>query len=332
MKDAARLKEIRDTVADVGVDEAARVLGLKRETVRRRMRNDPLDNREAAKPVDALPADTMAAKLVERFSEAELKAILDDSGKFFPKARATRYDFSGEWVKFGVLSDIHAGSNYLDEDKVASAIEECNAEGCEFLALTGDVTEGMSGRDGHLYELTHRGYREQRDAAVRLLSPFKGKIKAISGNHDLWYMQKANMGGVIVEDICRLLGDRAEYLGEHEGQIFLNGARVDLWHGIDGASYAISYRIQKIIESLGEDALPQMIIAGHDHKAEFIPDLRGIYALEGGCIQGQTPFMRGKKLRAFVGFWIVELCIRDGKIVRARCEWNTFTKKGKVKR
>ncbi|RPI63109.1 MAG: metallophosphoesterase, partial [Planctomycetaceae bacterium] len=184
----------------------------------------------------------MIERLTAAYSDAEIKALLDDKSKHHDTHGKTAVDFSGEWYKFGVLSDLHIGSNYTNEEEIAAAIEDCNREGCEMLLLPGDLTEGMSGRDGHLYELTHKGYAAQRTAAVSLLSAFHGPVKAISGNHDLWYMSKGDAGALIVEDICRMLPD-AEYLGEHEGSVYFNGARVDLWHGEDGASYALSYRI-----------------------------------------------------------------------------------------
>lgn len=86
-------------------------------------------------------------------------------------------------------------------------------------------------------------------------------------------------------------------------------------------SYALSYRLQKIVESIEGGTKPNMIIAGHDHKSLYLPNLRNIQALAAGCIQHQTPWMRRKKLAAYCGFWIVELCIRDGKIIKVRPEW-----------
>jgi predicted phosphodiesterase len=314
--------EIKKLVDDIGIDATAERTGLKRESVRRVTRMAKSEAREAAAaPIDKTPRDKMLEKLGEHLGDDEIYAILKNSQAKFTEGRTTEINFSGEWFRIGVLSDIHGGSKYLHDHKLVAAIEECNRAKCQELWLPGDITEGMSGRDGHIYEMQHIGYKAQRAYSVSRLKEFDGPIKAISGNHDLWYYSKGDTGALIVEDICRDLGNQATYLGEHEGRINLNGAACDLWHGEDGASYALSYRIQKIVESLGEESLPQLIIAGHDHKAEFIPDLRGIMAIESGCIEEQTPWMRRKKLRAFVGFWIIDICVRDGKIVRIKPEW-----------
>jgi len=315
-----RASTLAKIVAEIGVDGAAQQLGITRETVRREMRR--VKERNAPRnPVDKLPREKMLLKLGEHLGDEEIYAILKNSQARFDKSHETEINFSGEWFRVGVLSDIHGGSQYLEDYKLVKAIEECNQSKCQEIWLPGDLAEGMSGRDGHIYDMKHIGYKAQREYVVSRLKDFSGPIKAISGNHDLWYYSKGDAGALIVEDICKALGDQAEYLGEHEGRIYLNGAACDLWHGEDGAGYALSYRIQKIVESLGENALPQMIVTGHDHKAEFIPDLRGIMAIEAGCIQEQTPWMRRKKLRAFVGFWIIDICVRDGKIVRIRPEW-----------
>lgn len=237
-KDRARY--IQSLVDDKGIEWAMQETGLKRETIRRALRTGKASD---ADPVDSLPAEKTLQKLAEIYSPEELRALLKDRGQHHDNHRHTRYDFSGEWVKFGVLSDLHIGSSYTDEHEAELAIAECARQGCEMLLLPGDLTEGMSGRDGHIYELQHVGYRAQRAAAVRVLSKFPGKIKAISGNHDLWYMAKGNQGALIVEDICRALPD-AEYLGEHEGSVYFNGARVDLWHGEDGSCFDSETEIQ----------------------------------------------------------------------------------------
>jgi calcineurin-like phosphoesterase family protein len=295
-------------------------MNLSRESVKRMARAARAEKHGEGKPVDILPRAKIIEKLAAAFTDDEIQTILKDKAKHHDKHHRTDVDFSGEWYKFGVLSDLHIGSNYTHAEEIDAAIYECNNSGCQMLLLPGDLTEGMSGRDGHVYELTHIGYKAQRDAAVKILSAFNGPTKAISGNHDLWYASKANIGALIVEDICNGLPE-AEYLGEHEGSVYFNGARVDLWHGEDGSSYALSYRIQKIVESIEGGRKPNMIIAGHDHKAEYIPNLRNIQAIEAGCIQHQTPWMRRKKLSAFCGFWMIEIKVRDCQIIKVRPEW-----------
>ena len=67
----------------------------------------------------------------------------------------------------------------------------------------------------------------------------------LSGNHDSWYK---DVGADIVEDICNALPN-ATYLGNNQADLNLDGATIRLFHGLDGNSYAISYRLQKLVES-----------------------------------------------------------------------------------
>ena len=317
-----RAQEISSYVADKGMSLSLKHFKITRETLRHylRIHRRYEDGLKLPTVDEVVPINDTLLKIQARFSDKELKALLDSKSTHHDEHKVAFHNFTGKWIKFGIMSDCHIGSNYTNDDEIASAVSELNKSSCEMLLMPGDLTEGMSGRDGHVYELQHIGYDAQRQAAVSLLSKFKGNIKAISGNHDLWYAGKNNIGALVVKDICSMLPN-AEYLGEHEGRIIANGASIDLWHGEDGASYALSYRIQKIVESLEGGTKPNMIIAGHDHKAEYIPNLRNVQAIEAGCLQHQSPWMRRKKLSAFVGFWIVELCIDGGDIVRVKPEW-----------
>ena len=222
------------------------------------------------------------------------------------------------------MTDLHIGSKFTNENRIYAALEECKAQDVKLILMSGDITEGMSGRDGHVYELTHMGYSAQKKAAIELFSTCDIDIKMISGNHDLWYVSKNNTGALIVKDICGSLPN-AEYLGEHEAIVYINGVKVMMWHGEDGSSYALSYRTQKIIESLSGGEKPQILITGHDHKQGYF-FTRNVHSLMGGCIQSQTPFMRYKKLAAHEGFWIIEATIKDAEIKKFKPEWIPFYK------
>lgn len=312
-----RIKEILDYIAEYGRPAACEKFKLSKETIRRYTR---LYSEDEKTPVDH-DSEILLKKLSEKFSPGELKSLLND--KFQPESKNTVYDFTGETIKFAVMSDLHIGSNYTSETRITAALEDCKNQGVLLVLLPGDVTEGMSGRDGHVYELTHIGYQAQRKAAINILKPFSKyfDFKMISGNHDLWFASKANMGALIVHDICDSIG--AEYLGEHEAIIMMNGVKVMLWHGEDGSSYALSYRAQKIIESFTGGEKPQILLTGHDHKQGYFT-IRNVHTILSGCLQKQTPWMRRKKLAAYEGFWIIEATIKDNEVKRFKPEWIPF--------
>ena len=309
-----RIKQIISDVDLYGRDFTAEKYGITKETLRRYIR---LNNNHDEPQIDT----NILKRISDKFSEGELRSLLDE--KFQSKSGSTEYDFSGDVIKFAVLSDMHIGSQYTPEERIKYALDECLKNDIRLILFSGDVTEGMSGRDGHVYELSHIGYNEQRQAAINIFEPYKNMFdfKMISGNHDLWYASKANMGALIVKDICESIG--AEYLGEHEAVIMMNGIKIMLWHGEDGASYALSYRIQKIIESLSGGEKPHILITGHDHKQGYF-FTRNIHTVMGGCIQKQTPWMRRKRLAAHEGFWIIEMTVKDAEVKKFKTEWVAF--------
>ena len=76
-------------------------------------------------------------------------------------------------------------------------------------------------------------------------------------------------------------------------------------HPDGGSSYAISYKSQKIVESLEGGVKPEVLHIGHFHKAEYL-FYRNIHVFQNGCLQSQSKFMKGKHLSAHRGFWIIE--------------------------
>jgi predicted MPP superfamily phosphohydrolase len=215
-------------------------------------------------------------------------------------------------IKFAVLSDLHLGSKFTSDSFMKKAIEYINNLDLDFVALPGDVTEGMSNRDGHVYELTHIGYQAQKNYAVSLLSEIRHQMFAISGNHDGWFFK--SIGARIVQDICDSIPN-ATYLGDDFATLRVpNGPDIGLWHGFDGAAYAKSYRLQKIIESIDVECRPQLLLAGHDHKYVSLFS-GGVYGLGCGSMQSQSNWMKGKRLEANVGFILGELNFEGKRII-----------------
>jgi hypothetical protein len=82
------------------------------------------------------------------------------------------------------------------------------------------------------------------------------------------------------------------------------------WSG--NSSYAPGYRGMKLIESLGGGKKPKILLSGHTHKFLYMFQ-RNIHYMEGGTLEGQTEFMRGKKLMAHKGYSILDIYFnKDG--------------------
>jgi predicted phosphodiesterase len=261
--------------------------------------------------------------LRKQYTKEELKAIAN-GGRIVPGYKpAPIINFDGEIITFGVLSDTHIGSADFDERALYMAFEEFQKEKCDFVLHQGDVVEGMMNRPGHVYELSEIGFKAQRDKAISLFRQNPIKMYTIAGNHDDSFNTKLGAGINIVEEICNAVPSM-EYIGNGEGDISINGVVIRQFHGLDrGGSYAISYRQQKMVESWTGGIKPNILLTGHDHKSIYL-FYRNCHILGSGCIQKQTGFMRGQRLAAHTGFWIVSMCVADGQVKWFQPRWYPF--------
>ena len=264
----------------------------------------------------------LLSKIAQTYSDDELKAIAN-GGRIVPGlAKVPVVNFDGDRVRIGTITDTHIGSLNFSEQRLYQAFDEFKKEKVDFITHSGDVTEGMSHRAGHVYDLSEIGYDKQKSKAIEIFSQWTdSQIYAIDGNHDRWFI-KSN-GALIVKDIATQL-DNFNFIGHDEGDISINGkAVVKLWHGEDGNSYALSYRLQKILESLSGGEKPSVIICGHTHKYVKIFE-RNVYAISAGSIQSQTPWMRGKRIAAHVGFCIIDIYVNKSGVCKFSDTWYPF--------
>ncbi len=299
-----------------GDEKTCEVFAIKTESLERYRRRIALELGS-----DVVLKSKVLSQIAEQYSDAELQAI-SKGGRLIPgMARVPIVNFEGERVRFGAITDTHFGSIFTNPDWVLKAFEFFRKEGCEFITHSGDVLEGMSNRPGHVYELSSVGCSAQMKVAIDVLSQWQSDMYLIDGNHDAWYIN--NAGVYVVKEIAEKL-PRAKFIGHHEGDISLRGkATIKLWHGEDGNSYAISYRLQKINEAFTGGEKPNILLAGHTHKQGYFFD-RHIHTVSVGCIQRQSTWMRGKRIAAHTGFWVIDVWVNDSGVSRFRPEWVPF--------
>jgi predicted phosphodiesterase len=303
-----RIKQTYDRVREVGVDGAAEELNISRETVRRNVRAyKSLTNEETG----TKPNEKILRQLSEKFSERELKQILSSSQIQNNTTSIEKYSFDGDEITIGCLTDTHLGSIYTNVDYISAAFDEFSRQGVDIVTHSGDVHEGLSHRPGHVYECSHVGYSQQLEHSREVFGQWTDTpIYMIDGNHDRWYIKST--GALIVKELCAGQ-ENLYYLGHDEGDIDINGVVVRLWHGEDAGSYALSYRLQKLIEAFSGGEKPNVLITGHTHKALYIFE-RNVHCVSAGTIQKQSSWMRSKRLAAHVGFWIIKMTINDGEV------------------
>ena len=264
----------------------------------------------------------LISQIVKNYSDRELEAIAK-GGRIVPGyGKVPIISFEGQRIRIGAITDTHIGSVKMPPERIYQAFEEFRKEKVDFIVHAGDVTEGMSNRPGHVYELSAIGYSNQFDMSCDIFGQWTDTdIYAIDGNHDRWYIKST--GAKIVEQIAGKLPN-FHFLGHDEGDISLKGkAILKLWHGEDGNSYALSYRLQKILESLTGGEKPNAMIVGHTHKYVNIFE-RFVHCTSVGSMQSQTPWMRGKRIAAHVGFVIFDYWVNGSGICKMTHTWYPF--------
>lgn len=311
-----QLQKVMAVYIAEGKSEVLKQFNLSEETFNRYLRK--------AKEFDIPISDRnkLISQIIQNYSDKELEAIAK-GGRIVPGyGKVPVISFEGERIRVGAITDTHIGSLKMPLERIYQAFNEFKKEKVDFITHSGDVTEGMSNRPGHVYELSHIGYDNQKSAAIDVFKQWTDTdIYAIDGNHDRWFL-KSN-GAKIVQDISAVVPN-FHFIGHDEGDISLKGKAVlKLWHGEDGNSYALSYRLQKILESLTGGEKPNAIHAGHVHKYVDIFE-RHVFCTSIGSMQSQTPWMRGKRIAAHVGFAIIDYWVNDKGICKKTSTWYPF--------
>jgi len=315
-----RADDIAIAVKDLGIDGAAERLGISRETVRRSLRLAKQSGVSMEKQFSESELSQFT-QFTERFTEEERRTILN--GKAINRDQIQcNVNFDSEEVVIRFCTDTHIGAKHFLQHYWESFLEECEKQTVGMILHGGDLIEGMSNRPGHVYELSDIGYASQKAASVDIFKQWTDTdIYAIDGNHDRWFI-KSN-GAKIVEDISKEVPN-FHFLGHDEGDISLKGkATLKLWHGEDGNSYALSYRLQKILESLTGGEKPNAMLCGHTHKFVDIFE-RHVFCTSIGSMQSQTPWMRGKRIAAHTGFAIIDYWVNDKGICKKTSTWHPF--------
>lgn len=213
---------------------------------------------------------------------------------------------------FGGCGDLHAGSKYTRWDVRDDLYRRYEAAGAQCVFDTGNWIEGES--HFNKYDIETSGLNGQcKQLAER--HPNNGlKTYAVWGDdHEGWYAQREGMDvGRYNESIMRDAGHDWTNIGFMEAHILLKNANTGttatlaVVHPGGGSAYALSYSIQKIVESYEGGEKPNVALYGHYHKL-WAGVIRNVWVAQTGCAQDQTPFMRKKRLEAHVGGTLIQL-------------------------
>jgi hypothetical protein len=212
----------------------------------------------------------------------------------------------------GACGDLHAASKYTRWDVREDLFKWYERENCQAVVDTGNWCDGEA--RFNRYDLECVGMESQ----VQLLADRHPRthlpIYAVSGDdHEGWWEQSSGINiGAYAERIMRAGWHDWTDLGFMEAYIRLvNGntgveAVLSVVHPGGGSAYALSYAIQKIVESLEGGEKPNVAVYGHYHKL-WAGIVRNVFVAQTGTSQDQTPFMRKKRLEAQVGGTLLRL-------------------------
>lgn len=241
-------------------------------------------------------------QLKKKYTDDEISQIA--RGERIQPKREKRISFEGNKIRFAFITDTHFGASCFDKDIWDSIVEEINKSNVDFVIHTGDIVNGFdSKKEDMVFDMTHIGYSQQKNYAKELLGMINKPIYTISGNHDRFFYRST--GAKIVEDIS-LEMPNVNYLGEDMADLMVDNIKIRLWHGEDGSSSTVSYRLQKITEMFGDMEKPDILLCGHTHKQCYIFD-RNIHVVSGGAVCKQSAWMQRKRLANHTGFHIIEV-------------------------
>lgn len=213
---------------------------------------------------------------------------------------------------FGASGDLHAASKYCRWDVRNDLYDRFERAGVQCSFDTGNWVDGEKSFNRH--DLEAHGLGSQ----VRLLAERHPKKSfatyAVAGDdHEGWYAQSEGIDvGRYAQGVMQDAGHDWHDLGYMEAHVRLvnantgKSATLAVVHPGGGSAYALSYSIQKIVESYEGGEKPHVGLYGHYHKL-WAGLIRNVWVVQTGTCEDQTPFMRKKRLEAHVGGTLVKL-------------------------
>ena len=146
-------------------------------------------------------------------------------------------------------------------------------------------------------------------------------------DHEGWFARRESIDvGRFTESKMRQAGREDWHdLGFMEAQVELvhpsrgSRSKIMICHPGGGSAYALSYKPQKLIESLQGGEKPAMVIIGHYHKLSCNL-IRNVWAIQAGCTMDQSPFLRKLQIEPHIGGTLVKVW-QDDQGALVQCQY-----------
>lgn len=238
-----------------------------------------------------------------------------------PSEHTYDHDVDSDITRIGIVSDTHLGSKYQQLTYLREVYDWFADAGVRSVYHAGDLVDGVGVYRGQHGEIFLHSYEEQVKYAVDTYPRRQDMTTyVIGGNHDLAGLR---VGGI---DPLRVIAARrpdVQHLGSFSAWITIGGLRLYLLHPDGGGSYAVSYRLQKIIESFEGGKKPHILVAGHWHQRAYV-DARNVDAFMPGCLQHQTPYEMRKALQPRIGALMLEITRHDEGTYTVTQTWRRY--------
>lgn len=225
--------------------------------------------------------------------------------------------------KIGVVSDTHLGSTQQQLTLLKQSYKEFKEEGIKIVFHTGDVVEG-DGKlfKGQIYEMFQHGSDAMIEYTIANYPKEKGiTTYMIGGSHDYSFFKSG--GTDVLQAIAKKRKD-IKYLGMFGAYFNIGGIVIYIMHGDGGGAYARSYKMQKIIEQFPPDKKPNILLLGHYHVNNMLPNYRNVVGCQLSCFQTQTHYLRAKGLGPDVGHVILEIFPDTKGLSHVKSNWKTY--------
>jgi len=235
---------------------------------------------------------------------------------------------------FGAAGDLHAASKYCRWDVREALYRYFIEQGASCNIDSGNWIDGES--HFNKYDLEAVGFDNQCLALARDHPRGLPTYAVWGDDHEGWYVQREGVNvGRHAEHIMREEGHDWTNLGYMEAHVLLKNRRsgevavLSVNHPGGGSAYAVSYKAQKIVESMEGGEKPAVLLIGHYHKL-FSFLIRNVWCVGTGCQQDQTPFLRKNNIEAHVGGALIKLKQNpnDGSIISMNAELIRFFNRG----
>lgn len=226
-------------------------------------------------------------------------------------------------IKLLLISDTHLASKFDRLDILRYLYAKAEDNNVNYILHSGDLTDGLSGRPQQLYDLKETSYTGQRDYVIDKYPKSSIPTFLIAGNHDLWWIKQCGA------DICKDISNQREdlhYLGSDCEDLKIGKLKIRLFHGKGGGSYAKSYKLQKYLDSIPTDELPNILQTGHIHQAFYMKQ-GNTHCFQTSCLQDLTPFERSMGFSNDKSCWWVDVYFDDkGNVYSINPQLETFGK------